>query len=224
MEPARSKLSVPVSRFKKGDKVLPIFNQAHITGPLDYHSIGTGIGGNVDGVMRQFGAFDEQGLVHMPENLSFEEASTLGCAGLTAWNALFGLSGRRVAPGDWVLVQGTGGVSLFALQFAKATGAKVIATTSSDSKAEKLKALGADYVLNYKSDSMWGETAKSLTPGGIGLQFVVEVGGPSSIAQSLKAVAFDGIISVVGFLGGVQGESQPSFLEVIANVTFIIHR
>ncbi|KAK1074372.1 hypothetical protein LTR48_009316, partial [Friedmanniomyces endolithicus] len=108
-----------------------------------------------------------------PSNLNYLEGSTLTCAGLTAWNALYGLESRKLMPGEWVLTQGTGGVSIFGVQFAKAAGARVIATTSSNEKGEKLKQLGADHVINYKEDSNWGETAKKLT-GGSGVQHVIE--------------------------------------------------
>lgn len=148
----------------------------------------------------------------MPANLNFREAATLTCAGLTAWNALYGL--KQLLPGDYVLTQGTGGVSLFALQFAKAAGAKVIATTSSAEKGERLKQLGADHVINYKEDPSWGATAKKLT-GGRGVQHVVEVGGPNTLTQSLEAIAIDGVITIIGFLGGVKGEKQPTFLECL---------
>lgn len=105
-----------VRRFKPGDKVVTLFNQKHIGGALDPVSLATGLGGAIDGTLREYGAFDEEGLVRMPDNLNFVEASTLSCAGLTAWNALFGLEGKQLKPGDWVLTQGTGGVSLFAVQ------------------------------------------------------------------------------------------------------------
>jgi NADPH:quinone reductase-like Zn-dependent oxidoreductase len=158
-----------VTRFKKGDKVVTLFNQGHLAGPLDQQTLATGLGGKVDGVLRQYGAFDENGLVHMPSNLNYLEASTLSCAPLTAWNALYGL--KDLKPGDWVLTQGTGGVSVTALQFAKAAGARVIATTSSNDKATKLRQLGADHIINYKEDEKWGETAKKLT-GGRGGEYI----------------------------------------------------
>jgi NADPH:quinone reductase-like Zn-dependent oxidoreductase len=183
---------------------------------LDGASIATGLGGSVDGTLREYAAFDEQGLVHMPSNLNFLEASTLTCAALTAWNALYGLESRGLKPGQTVLTQGTGGVSIFALQFAKAAGARVIATTSSDKKAELLKKYGADHVINYKETPNWGETAKSLTPGGAGVEHVVEVGGPTTMAQSLKAVKIDGVISIIGFIGGFDKE-QPSFLDCLVS-------
>ncbi|KAF1928060.1 NAD(P)-binding protein [Didymella exigua CBS 183.55] len=205
-----------VTRFKKGDRVVTLFNSGHIAGSLDASSLATGLGGAIDGTLREYGVFDEQGLVAAPKNLNDLEASTLSCAGLTAWNALYGLESRALKPGQWVLTQGTGGVSIFALQFAKAAGARVIATTSSASKAETLKKLGADEVVNYKEIPKWGEKAKELT-GGVGVQHVVEVGGPTTMAQSLKAIAIDGVITIIGFIGGMD-KNQPTFLETLNNI------
>ena len=153
----------------------------------------------------------------MPTTLNFQQASTLTCAALTAWNALYGVLGKSLKPGDTVLTQGTGGVSVFALQFAKAAGARVISTTSSNDKAEVLKKLGADHVINYKTDETWGETAKKLTPGGTGCAHIVEVGGPKTMAQSLKAIRPEGTISIIGFLGGFS-KDQPSFLDCLNNM------
>jgi NADPH:quinone reductase-like Zn-dependent oxidoreductase len=150
----------------------------------------------------------------MPSNLNFIEASTLSCAALTAWNALYGLETRALKPGDTVLTQGTGGVSMFAVQFAKAAGATVIATTSSNEKAEILKKHGADHIINYKENANWGEKAKSLTPGQLGVNHVVEVGGPTTMAQSLKAIKIDGVISIIGFIGGFS-KDQPTFLDCL---------
>ncbi|KAF9694439.1 hypothetical protein EKO04_007563 [Ascochyta lentis] len=205
-----------VTRFKAGDRVVTLFNQAHIAGSLDGASLSTGLGGAIDGTLREYAVFDEQGLVPAPKNLNDLEASTLSCAGLTAWNTLYGLESRALKPGHWVLTQGTGGVSIFALQFAKAAGARVIATTSSASKAETLKKLGADEVINYKETPAWGEKAKELT-GGVGVQHVVEVGGPTTMAQSLKAIAIDGVITIIGFIGGME-KNQPTFLETLNNI------
>lgn len=203
-----------VTRFKKGDEVVTLFNQGHIAGSLDEHSLQGGVGGVVDGTLRQYGAYDEQGLVHKPSNLNHIEAATLTCAGLTAWNALYG--SKQLLPGDWVLTQGTGGVSIFAVQFAKAAGAKVIATTSSSSKGELLEKLGADHVLNYKEDPNWGQTAKKLT-GNRGVQHIVEVGGPNTMQQSLAAIAIDGIITIIGFIGGFQAENAPTMLDALTH-------
>ncbi|KAI9885906.1 MAG: hypothetical protein M1823_002279 [Watsoniomyces obsoletus] len=202
-----------VTRFQPGSKVVTLFNQKHLAGSLDPISIRTGLGGVLDGNLTQYAVFNEEGLVTIPSNLNFLEASTLPCAAVTAWNALYGLI--PLQPGETVLTQGTGGVSIFAVQFAVAAGAKVIATTSSDAKAELLKKLGAHHVINYRTDPNWGETAKSLTPGGEGVHHVIEVSGPTSMAQSLKAIKIDGVISIVGFVGGQSGEQQPSFLECL---------
>ena len=153
----------------------------------------------------------------MPTTLDFQQGSTLSCAALTAWNALYGVEGKSLKPGDTILTQGTGGVSIFALQFAKAAGARVISTTSSSDKAEVLKKLGADHVINYKTDETWGETAKKLTPGGKGCAHIVEVGGPKTMAQSLKAIRPEGTISIIGFLAGFS-KDQPSFLDCLNNM------
>ncbi|PKS05518.1 hypothetical protein jhhlp_008209 [Lomentospora prolificans] len=205
-----------VTRFKPGDKVVTLFNQGHIGGSLDGSSIQTGLGGALDGTFRTVGVFNEQGLVRMPSNLSFIEAATLTCAGLTAWNALFGLTDKKVLPGQWVLTQGTGGVSLFAVQFAKAAGARVIATTSSDSRAEILKKLGADHIINYRDNPEWGAKAKEIT-GGVGVDHVVEVAGPVSMKQSLASIKIDGVITIIGFVGG-NAKDQPGFLENLTNL------
>ncbi|KAI4209785.1 MAG: hypothetical protein LQ351_007315 [Letrouitia transgressa] len=206
-----------VTRFKPGDKVVTLFNTAHIAGPINAASLGTGLGGVLDGTLRQYGAFEEQALVPMPSSLDFKQASALPCAALTAWNGLYGLESKALKPGDTVLTQGTGGVSIFALQFAKAAGARVIATTSSDAKVQDLKRLGADHVLNYRDNPSWGEDAKKLSPHGLGVDHILEVGGPTSMAQSLKAIKPEGIISIIGFLGGM-AKDQPSFLECLTNI------
>lgn len=204
-----------VSRFKPGDRVVTLFNQQHIGGPLDMNAFTSGLGGAIDGTMRSYAAFNEQGLVALPKSLNFLEGSTLTCAGLTAWNALFGLEGRKLVPGQWVLTQGTGGVSIFAVQFAKAAGAKVIATTSSDEKAKLLKDLGADHIINYRENKDWGTKAKELADG-LGVHHILEVAGPASMAQSLKAVRLDGVISIIGFVGGFD-TPEPGFLECLQN-------
>jgi NADPH:quinone reductase-like Zn-dependent oxidoreductase len=206
-----------VTRFQPGDKVVTLFNQGHIAGSLDAKSLSTGLGGALDGTLREYGVFDEAGLVHAPKNLDMLESSTLSCAALTAWNALYGLESRALKPGQIVLTQGTGGVSIFALQFAKAAGATVIATTSSQKKADLLKKYGADHVINYKETPNWGEEAVKLTPGQKGVHHVVEVGGPTTMAQSLKAVAIDGVISIIGFIGGME-KNQPTFLDCLNNI------
>ncbi|KAI1759911.1 NAD(P)-binding protein [Hypoxylon sp. FL1150] len=202
-----------VSQWKKGDKVVTLFNQGHQYGPAHAGIIPTGLGGVLDGALRQYGVFNETGLVKAPANLSYVEASTLTCAALTAWNALYGL--KQLKPGQTVLVQGTGGVSIFGLQFAKAAGAKVIATTSSKEKEATLKKLGADHVINYKEDTNWGETAKKLT-GGVGVDHILEVGGANTLPQSLAAIKMEGVISIIGFLGG--GDAASSIIQCLYNL------
>lgn len=191
-----------VSRLKVGDRVCTTLNQGHLFGSLDARSLQTSLGGSLDGTFRQYGIFPEHGLVHMPRSLSFLEASALPCAGVTAWNALYGLTGRALRPGQTVLTLGTGGVSLFAVQFAIAAGATVIATTSSPEKEKMLKDLGVQQVINYRQNPQWGDMAKKLTTDGAGVDFVVEVGGATTLAQSLAAVRIDGVIAVAGVIGG----------------------
>ncbi|OAA74096.1 Alcohol dehydrogenase superfamily, zinc-type [Cordyceps fumosorosea ARSEF 2679] len=201
-----------VTRFRPGDKVLTLFNQAHIGGPVSAAYLSTGLGGALHGTLRGVGAFNEHGLVHMPAGLSAVEAAALPCAALTAWNALEGVRG-----GQWVLTQGTGGVSVAALQFAKAAGARVIATTGSKGKEEALRRLGADHVLNYNEVTDWGAKAKAIT-GGAGVDHVVEVAGPASMRQSIDAVRVGGVVSIIGFVGGAEGEKEPSFLETLTKM------
>ncbi|ROW15607.1 hypothetical protein VPNG_02201 [Cytospora leucostoma] len=203
-----------VTRFQPGDKVLTLFNQGHQFGPVDLHAAGTGLGGVLDGTLRQYGVFNENGLSHAPKNLNALESATLVCAGLTAWNALYGL--KPLQPGQWVLVQGTGGVSTFGLQFAKAAGARVIATSSSAEKCETLRKMGADHVINYREDPSWGATAKKLTTGGAGVDHVIEVGGAGTFEQSCAAIKLEGVISVIGFLGGAKPTTNA--LDCLMNI------
>ncbi|KAK4196118.1 hypothetical protein QBC40DRAFT_314252 [Triangularia verruculosa] len=203
-----------VTKWKKGDKVVTLFNQGHQSGDMDIKASKTGLGGCIDGTLRQYGTFAETGVAKMPSNLNYVEAASLVCAALTSWNALYGL--KPLKKGQWVVTQGTGGVSLFALQFAKAAGAHVISTTSSAEKAEMLKKMGADHVLNYREDVNWGETARMLTPGGEGVAHVIEVGGADTFTQSLSAIKMEGVISVIGFLGGAA--PKDNILETLSRI------
>ncbi|KAI3334556.1 putative alcohol dehydrogenase [Ustulina deusta] len=206
-----------VTRFAPGDKVITMLLQAHIAGPPTEANTSRQLGATADGTFRTVGAFDEQGLVRMPEGLSFTEAATLSCAGLTAWNALFG-GGRPLRAGQWLLTQGTGGVSLFAVQFAKTIGARVISTTSSAEKAEMLRKLGADHVVNYRETVAWGDEAKRLT-GGVGVDLAVDVTGPSGLEQSVKSLRLDGIVAVVGAIAGFGGNAKvPTILDSWVNL------
>jgi NADPH:quinone reductase-like Zn-dependent oxidoreductase len=156
------------------------------------------LGGGNQGILAEYGLFHEDGVIHVPAHLSDEEAATLPCAGLTAWHALF--SEGPMTTGETILVQGTGGVSLFALQFARLGGARVLATSSSDAKLTRALQIGASDGINYKTSPEWGDKARELT--GAGVDHVVEVGGAGTIGQSLKAVRLGGRISLIGILAG----------------------
>ncbi|MEM1036520.1 MAG: NAD(P)-dependent alcohol dehydrogenase [Pseudomonadota bacterium] len=192
-----------VTKFKVGDKVLGLFFPDWQTGEIDAQGFAGVPGDGADGFAAEYVAMYETAFTRMPEGYSYTEAATLPCAALTAWRGMF--VENKVKPGDWVLTQGTGGVSIFALQFAKAAGARVIATSSSDAKLERLKALGADHVINYKETPEWGKKAFELT-GGRGVDEVVEIGGPGTMAQSIQACRVGGHISLIGVLTGVSGE------------------
>lgn len=210
-----------VGLFKVGDQVCPLFFQHFESGLLTQAQRTTSLGALNDGVLRQYAAFPQTGLVKAPASLSLMGASTLPCAALTAWNALFGLEGRRLQAGQTVLTQGTGGVSLFAIKFALAVGAQVIATTSNETKAAQLRKMGVRHVLNYKTDPNWGATAKVLGVGGTGVDHVIEVGGQKSMAESLKAVKPEGVISLIGFLGGKAGEEQCDFGDCLKTLCIV---
>ncbi len=196
-----------VTKWKVGDRVMPIFAQRWIDGDTSEEKRRTslGAGSQWDGVLRELGAFDEEGLVRIPDHLSFEEAATLPCAALTAWHAL-AVSGRLKA-GDTVLTLGTGGVSIFALQFAKIFGARVIATTGIDSKVAKLNDLGADEIINYRERPDWDKAVLELT-GKNGVDHVIEVGGSGTLGKSLTAVRLGGHVAMIGALTG-PGDFSP---------------
>ncbi|KAK5045711.1 hypothetical protein LTR84_009080 [Exophiala bonariae] len=197
-----------VTRFTIGQRVSPIFHGTHFYGTLSAKNAPSQLGTFHDGALRQYAIFNEQACVAIPDNLSHREAATLPCAALTAWNALYGGS-RTLKPGEIVLTQGTGGVSIFALQFAKLGGAQVIATTSSADKAERLTQLGADHVINYKEDAAWGQTARSLSHDGQGVDFVVEIGGSDTLRQSKLAAAIGAQLAIVGARARHPGGSGP---------------
>ncbi len=195
-----------VTRFKKGDRVAACFMQKWIDGPVTREKGASALGGALDGVLREFAVFSEDGLVHSPGSLSDEEVAALPCAAVTAWHALF--EHTPSIPGDCVLIQGTGGVSMFTLQFAKAAGLRTIITSSSDRKLERARALGASETINYKTTPNWEEEARRLT-GGEGVDHVVEVGGSDTMPRSLRAVRVQGAISVIGVLSGVDATISP---------------
>ena len=194
-----------VTRVKAGDRVCGIFMQRWISGPPDDAKSASAMGGAIDGMLAEQVCLDAEGLLPIPEHLSYEEAATLPCAAVTAWNALFVSGGLR--PGESVLTLGTGGVSLFALQLAKMAGARVIATSSSDEKIERLKAMGADATVNYKTSPAWDKPVRAFT-GGAGVDHVIEVGGAATLPLSIKSVRTGGHVALIGVVAG-GGEMDP---------------
>lgn len=192
-----------VSEYRIGDRVLSYFFPNWSAGRPDLTAL-TGVpGDHIDGFAAETVTMPASAFSPMPANLDFAAASTLTCAGLTAWRAL--MVETHLRPGDWILVQGSGGVSVFALQFARLMGCRVIATSSSDEKLARLEALGAEHLINYRKTPDWGDRAFELT-GGRGVDLVVEVGGAGTLPQSVRAVAFGGCICMLGILTGVAGE------------------
>lgn len=211
--------------FQAGDRVVthlaPRFYNDASLGVLDDDAlprmghICAGLGQEVDGTLTTHGVFHESCLIKFGDCLGFEEAATLSCSGITAWNGLMGLHGREVKKGDWVLVQGSGGVSVAALQFALAAGASVVATTSSDEKGAKLRELGASHVINYREVLEWGSVAKQLTPSGRGVDIVVDVGGNATLTQSLRSIRTDGLVVMAGMVG--KSDEQVPMLSLMGS-------
>lgn len=199
-----------VTRFKAGDRVAAAFMPGWVGGQVDDLKSNSALGAGGLGMLAETVVLPESGLVTVPAHLSFEEAATLPCAAVTAWHAL--VTEGQVKAGDTVLVQGTGGVSVFALQFALANGARVIATSSSDAKLARMIAMGASDGINYKTTPDWDKAARSLT-GGLGVDHVVEVGGADTLARSLRAVRAGGRVSLIGVLSG--GSSEVNILPVL---------
>jgi NADPH:quinone reductase-like Zn-dependent oxidoreductase len=197
-----------VTRWKAGDRVAPIFLPRWLGGALLPEYLPSALGGPSDGVLAEAIVIREDALVRIPPHLSFEEAATLPCAAVTAWNAVFDKG--ALAPGQTLVTLGTGGVSLFAAQFGLMTGARVIATTGSNDKAARLNAMGITDVINYRTQPDWDVRIRELT-GGRGADLVVEVGGPGSLARSIAAIRLCGHISSVGNLAG-QATIDPATL------------
>jgi NADPH:quinone reductase-like Zn-dependent oxidoreductase len=187
-----------VTRVKVGDRVAGIFMQSWIGGGIDTADPASSLGGAIHGVLAECRVFDQDGLVHLPDHLSFEEGAALPCAGVTAWNALYH-DAQPLQPGETVLVLGTGGVSILALQFAHAAGARVIATSSSDAKLEQAKALGASDLVNYRTHPDWEKEVVRLTDGR-GVDRVIEVGGAGTVPRSIAATRIGGSVSLIGVL------------------------
>lgn len=197
-----------VSRVAVGDRVCGIFMQRWLDGPLTADKSKAALGGDVDGMLAEYVLLHQDGVVRFPEHLSYEEAATLPCAGVTAWNALH-YGGDPASPakaGDTVVIQGTGGVSIFALQFAKLLGARVIGTSSSEEKLARAYSLGLSGGCNYRNRPDWSKWVSEVTDG-LGADRIIEVGGAGTFSQSLRAARVGGVIAQIGVLsGGVTSE------------------
>ena len=200
-----------VSKWTVGDKVMSMCFPNWVSGPPKYNLLSF-IGDNQDGYATELISIPESAITKIPSNLNFKEAATLPCAGLTAWRAL--VDEGRLKSGETVLVQGTGGVSVFALQLAKTFGATVIATSSSEEKLEKLKSLGADHLINYKAHPEWGKEVLKIT-NNEGVDHVVEVGGAGTFSESVRCTKLAGHIALIGVLSG------PSVSEIILPRIFL---
>ncbi|WP_240488391.1 zinc-dependent alcohol dehydrogenase family protein [Labilithrix luteola] len=197
-----------VTRWKVGDRVCLAYFPTWQTGPFETKTHAEALGqSSVDGVLAEYVAIAETGVVRMPEHLSFEEAATLPCAGVTAWHAV-AESTNRLVGGQSLLVLGTGGVSIFAAQLGLAAGLRVIATTSSESKAARLRELGVSDVVNYRATPEWQREVLRLT-GGEGVDQIIETGGAGTLARSIEAVKASGRISLIGLLTGKDGRIDP---------------
>jgi NADPH:quinone reductase-like Zn-dependent oxidoreductase len=194
-----------VTRFKAGDRVAGTFLQVWKDGPRPARADALGV--PLDGTLAEYIVLNEDGVVGAPESLSFEEAATLPCAGVTAWNALM-VAGRAVRPGDTVLCLGTGGVSMFAMQLARAAGARVIVTSSSDAKLQRALDFGATDGVNYKRVPDWDKEVGRLTRGR-GVDHVIEIGGAGTLLRSYQAIGFGGKVALIGFLAPPGGDPNP---------------
>lgn len=199
-------LGADVRGFAVGDRVAGLFRQNWQGGKMPLRALDADLGGSRDGMLTDFIALNEESVVKLPAHFSYQEGATLPCAALTAWHALH--AGEPLGAGETVLVLGSGGVSVFALQFAKLIGARVIATSSKTDKLARLAALGADEVVNYTAMPEWDREVLRLTDGG-GVDRVIEIGGPGTLARSLRATAVGGRVIVIGVLGG-QAQIDPA--------------
>ncbi|KAG2005600.1 alcohol dehydrogenase [Coprinopsis cinerea AmutBmut pab1-1] len=206
-----------VKKWKIGDRVCSNFCTEHLYGDPTEETVKSSLGGQSPGVLTQYRNFPARSLVSIPSHLSYNEASTLPCAALTAYNALLGPS--PVLGGETVLVLGTGGVSIFALQFAVASGATVIATSSSDDKLKIAEKLGAKHLINYKKTPNWDEEVKRIT-NGRGVDRVIEVGGAGTLPKSVSSVRIGGSIQVIGFVA--KGEGSMDFIVPVIMKSILV--
>ncbi len=194
-----------VSRFRVGERVAATFFRDWIDGPAAPLNR-PALGAPLDGMLAEYVVLNERDAVSIPQTLSFEQAATLPCAGVTAWHALVTVC--RVKAGESILVIGTGGVSILALQLAKAAGCRVFVVSSSDEKLQRAATLGAEGLVNYRSTPQWGQEILKIT-GGIGINHVIETGGPGTLAKSMEAVAYAGHIALIGVVAGFEGDTNP---------------
>ncbi|HLY55833.1 MAG TPA: NAD(P)-dependent alcohol dehydrogenase [Stellaceae bacterium] len=202
-------LGAGVRRFKTGQRVCPVFAPGWASGAPCETTMARALGAGSDGVLRELMTLGADDAVLVPDHLSDEEAATLPCAALTAWSALVEFG--RVRPGDVVLVEGTGGVALFALQFAKAAGARVAVVSSTDEKLARAQALGAEILVNYTAEPNWGQAVRTAT-GGRGVDITIELGGAATLPQAMAALAFGGRVAQVGILTGVDAQLPLRFV------------
>ena len=198
-----------VTRVAPGDRVATMFFQGWISGPPTVEKLVTSLGHPIPGAGRELAVFSQEGLSKVPEFLTDEQVSTLPCAGLTAWRALF--EDASLQPGDTVVLQGTGGVSIFGLQFAHAAGYRTVITSSSDEKLARAAGMGATKGVNYKTQPEWSKAVREAT-GGRGADFIMEVGGGGTIEQSIAAIKIGGHIAIIGVVGGFGGGVNPAVL------------
>jgi NADPH:quinone reductase-like Zn-dependent oxidoreductase len=198
-----------VTRVQVGDRVATLFFQGWVSGPPTAEKLMTALGYPIPGAGREFGVFSQEGLSKVPDFLSDHQVATLPCAALTAWRALF--VDASVKPGDSVVLQGTGGVSIFGLQFAHAAGCRTLITSSSDAKLQRAQALGADHLVNYREVPEWARAIREAT-GGRGADVILEVGGGGTIEQSVRAVRVGGHIAIIGVVAGAGGGFNPALL------------
>jgi NADPH:quinone reductase-like Zn-dependent oxidoreductase len=203
-----------VTRVKVGDRVAGCFFQRWVAGPMLPDTHASALGGGLDGMLADYAVLEESGVVKLPGHLSFEEGATLPCAAVTAWHAL--AEHGRIVAGQSVLTQGTGGVSIFALQLARLMGAQVIVTSSSDEKLARARELGAAHGINYKATPDWDKAAVEWSGGGV--DHVVEIGGPGTLAQSLRAIRLGGKITMIGVLAGAAEINPMAIFARRANV------
>ena len=198
-----------VTRFRPGERVSTLFFQNWISGPPDLAKLSSALGFPIPGAGAELQVFSEQGLSRVPDFLTDQQVATLPCAALTAWRGLF--VDARLEPGDTVVLQGTGGVSIFGLQFARAAGLRTIITSSSDEKLARARALGADHVVNYRQTPAWSKAVREVTEGR-GADFIMEVGGAGTIQESMKAVKIGGHIAIIGIVAGAGEPFNPAAL------------